>query len=367
MGLGLYIAYRKIKNNLTSLSEHVERNVIKLYEIKKVRNKKRKNLYAKLTDEQKRAIDKFYLKNWGEKIPYNWHQLYTSFTGNFDEKYFPDFLYSSLLERIWNTERYKYALEDKNLLPLICQNINGVVTPKLLVSCVNGLLRDEHYNIINEEIALDILKNYNEVFVKPSIGTCSGNGCKKIRTEKISINVLKKIYNGNFSIQEIIKNHKVLKDLYPYGVNTFRVISYIWNDKINLCPVALRLGKDKNYLDNVHAGGISVGVKESGELMPYAFTEFQEKFSCHPDTKVVFNDYLIPQYKRILESVKLLHANIPYLGIIHWDITIDENNNIVVVEANTYDGSIWLPQFATGRSLFGDDTAGILQMLRKYK
>lgn len=99
MGLGLYVTYKNGKNKLIYLGEIIERKVRKIYEFKKVKNSKRKCLYTELTKEQKEAIDKFYLENYGEKIPYNWHQLYTSFTGNFDEKYFPEFLYIPLLER----------------------------------------------------------------------------------------------------------------------------------------------------------------------------------------------------------------------------------------------------------------------------
>lgn len=158
-----------------------------------------------------------------------------------------------------------------------------------------------------------------------------------------------------------------MKDLYPYGVNTFRVITYIWNNDIKICPIVLRLGRNKNYLDNAHQNGIFIGVKENGGLLPVAFSEFQDRFLKHPDTGVCFENYIIPQIYEIQEKVKLLHSRIPQLGIIHWDITINNNNEIVVVEANTVGGGIWLPQMAHGKSLFGEDCAEILQMLKKHK
>lgn len=367
MGLGLYVTYKNGKNKLIYLGEIIERKVRKIYEFKKVKNSKRKCLYTELTKEQKEAIDKFYLENYGEKIPYNWHQLYTSFTGNFDEKYFPEFLYIPLLERLWNSSRYKYALEDKNLLPLITSNQTGIRTPEILVSCINGILRDTKFNFINITEAEKIIKTNEKVFIKPSIDSGSGVGCKILASNNMVIKDLINKYNGNFCIQEIIECEESLKKLYPYGVNTFRVISYIWENEIKVCPIVLRIGKSKNYLDNAHAGGIFVGVKESGRLISCAFNEFQQRFYKHPDTNIVFENYEIPKVSELIENIKILHRRIPYLNIIHWDATIDENKKVVIIEANTYDGSIWIAQMAHGKSVFGDDTAGILQMLRKHK
>lgn len=64
-------------------------------EFKKVKESRRKRIYENilLTDIEKKKIDEFYLKNYGKKIPYEWHKLYKSYTGKFDERYFPEFLY----------------------------------------------------------------------------------------------------------------------------------------------------------------------------------------------------------------------------------------------------------------------------------
>lgn len=48
-------------------------------------------------------------------------------------------------------------------------------------------------------------------------------------------------YNGNFLIQECIVNHESLKKLHPESLNTFRVMTYIWNGKIYHCFIILRM------------------------------------------------------------------------------------------------------------------------------
>lgn len=350
-----------------NLAEIAIRKIGKIHEYKKVNDKRRKELYANLTMEQQKAIDTFYIKNYGEKIPYNWHRLYTSYTGNFDLKYFPEFLGIPLLERIWNLNKYKYAFADKNVLPLLIKKVGNVVIPEIILTCTNGMLRDNNFEVINEDKATKILSQYEKVFIKPSVDSSSGIGCEIVSTEGLSLDDKKKFYRGNYCIQSVIKNNLALKKVYPYSVNTFRVISYIWNDDIKICPIVLRMGRNKRYLDNAHQDGIFIGVKDNGLLMPCAFSEFQDRFYSHPDTGIVFENYVIPKYEEIIKTTKLLHYRIPQLGIISWDITINEKNEIVLIEANTVAGSYWLPQMAHGKSLFGDDCDGILQMIKKNK
>lgn len=62
--------------------------------------------------------------------------------------------------------------------------------------------------------------------------------------------------------------------LYSEAVNTFRVITYLWDGEVFHVPLALRIGQGGSYLDNAHAGGMFIGVNDLGELNDEAFTEF---------------------------------------------------------------------------------------------
>ena len=64
-------------------------------EIAKFRDPKRTAILkqANLTDSQKRAIDDFYVENYGKKIPYTWHRHNLAISGNFDVRFFPELLF----------------------------------------------------------------------------------------------------------------------------------------------------------------------------------------------------------------------------------------------------------------------------------
>ena len=73
-------------------------------EIAKFRDPKRTAILeqADLTDGQKRAIDDFYVENYGKKIPYTWHRHNLAISGNFDVRFFPELLFIPEFERYMN-------------------------------------------------------------------------------------------------------------------------------------------------------------------------------------------------------------------------------------------------------------------------
>lgn len=345
-------------------------------EIKKFQDPRRVEIYSKvnLSEEQKNEIDSFYLKFYGAKVPYTWHRHFYAMTGKFDKKYFPELLFIPEYESLMNSDKYTYALADKNITQLLFNN-NIVKMPKVKFSCANGIMRDQNLRIINKEKAASILNDIGKCFIKPTVDSCSGQGCqlldchngKDVISDKKVLNIIDNI-GTDFVVQECIQCHKSVKDLHPESVNTFRVISYIApSGEIHHTPVIMRIGRGKNFLDNAHAGGIFIGISDDGDLLDYATTEFNDKFYIHPDSNVKFKGYKIPLVRKVIEKSKELHAMIPQIGCINFDFTINEDGDVVLIELNLNGGSIWLPQMAWGKGAFGDDTEDILLFLKSKR
>lgn len=129
-----------------------------------------------LSKEQKEEIDKFYLENYGKKIDYCWHQNYATHSGKFDYKYFPELLYIPAFERFENQNKDMVSVvSDKNILPVFAKAA-GVRMPKTIVACTNGIYKDDDFNILSETEAFERLRQM-EGFIKPSVDSCSGEGC----------------------------------------------------------------------------------------------------------------------------------------------------------------------------------------------
>lgn len=349
----------------------IRKTLVGYGEYKNIRRKKKLIDSVHLTVEQEAEIDRFFKTCYGKKLSKSWHKLYQSYTGQYQYNYFPEILFSTKLEPLANPYRVAEFLGDKNLLHCFFGKIDGLHIPYTFVSCTRGVLRDGDNKLIDFDMATEMLKNIGSCVIKKTVDTSSGrdvmvadivDGYDK-KSEQAVVDLLGS-FGKNFVIQEKITQSKVLNELNASSLNTFRVITYILDDQIKVCPIALRLGRNNADKDNIHYGGISIGVNFNGELKKYAFSEYGEKHFMHPDSQIVFEGKKIPQIDALIEKAKELHQHMPYLGIISWDLSLDSEDMPVLIEMNTTGQSAWFCQMVNGEPLFGDDTAKILQKIR---
>lgn len=323
-----------------------------------------------LSEDDILRIDQYWKAHYGKRICKAWHRYYMSFSGNLDEKYFPQIIYSTKLEHRLNPWYYTLVLHDKNLLNTLfgdtvrCPFVYGK-------KCGNNYFDADGAPVAYSDFVKK-LTNIGKVVIKPTTGSSSGSGIRIcIINDGIDaltgqpIEVILNFYKTDYNIQEYIKQSKVLSKINPDSINTFRVITYIANNRINIAPIAMRFGRKGSCVDNIHAGGLSIGVNEDGRLKKYAFLEFGERFERHPDTNVVFEDYYIPSIDKVMETSVMLHKKLPCLGMISWDFTLGENDEVVLLEVNLKGQSVWFLQEVHGKGLFGENTEYMLQIMKR--
>lgn len=365
---------KKIKQFLLWQLDNLEHINAVIGEKKKFRDKRRVEICnsTKLSQEQIDSVEKLYKNNYGKKIPLTWHKSYTAYTGRFDKYYFPEILYIPEFERYMNyNQSLANVLEDKNLLYVFAKASN-VRMPRMYLSCQAGIYKDAENKVLDFEKACALISNIGVCFAKPSIGTDSGRGCEvyclvngtDTKSGKTSGMLLKDL-GKNFTIQERLVCHESIRKIYDGSVNTFRIMTYRWKNQIIVAPIIMRIGRGGSYLDNAHAGGMFIALSDDGTLHKTAFTEFKEEFVEHPDSKLKFEGYRIPLLPNVVDAVKRMHYSLPAIGVINWDMTLDESGQPVLIEANVNGGSIWLFQMAHGCGVFGERTPEILRWLHK--
>ncbi len=329
----------------------------------------------KWTKEQKREFNDFWKKNYGKKISSRWHKLYEASNGVHKVDYLPEIIYSTKIEPKFNNYSYCKVFGDKNLNDLFFnEKICGVRTPQIYLFNSYGRFYNSERNLISKQKAVEILGNIGEAVIKPTVDSSSGknviivnmvNG-RNVRNGD-SVSDILEIYKNNFVVQERIKPHSELSTLYPNSINTFRVTSYIIGDKIAVAPISLRMGGNGGEVDNIHAGGMSIAVSNDGALAKKAYRlGYGDSFKCfeqHPDTAVKFDGYKISFINKLISTAKRLHEMTANIGIISWDLTIDADGDIVVIEANFKGQSVWFPQMLSGESFFGENMADMLNKI----
>lgn len=361
-----------VKNAICDVTDDLLAGRAHKVEIAKFRDPKRAAILeqADLTNGQKRAIDDFYVENHGKKIPYTWHRHNLAIFGNFDKRFFPELLFIPEFERYMNRpSEYATVFEDKNLLHLFADKA-GVRTTRSLLTRTAGIHRDANMKELTEREALGFVGSVGKCFAKPTVGTCSGQSCGAYdfgdgadKGTGLETKTLLDELRTDFSFQEPKTCHRSISAFHPESVNTLRIMTYRWRDELRVLPMLMRIGCGKSAVDNAHAGGVFIGVSDRGLLAPSALTEFNERFTKHPDTGVVFDGYRIFGAEKVIGAAEQMHATMPQVGIVSRDFTVDEDGEPLVIEANIR-GSIWIPQMANGVPGFGDAAADILRWLR---
>lgn len=364
--------YVWLEKALLSLISVFWKLFILIHEYKNIFSKRKIFKQVQLTPTQKKQIDAFYLENYGKKIPYWWHRLYQSYTGKFDHQYIPEIIFSTRIEPETNDRIKVFQFENKNMISVLFGHVDGIHLPRTFLFRCEGCFYDKDRCAISEKAAIAMLNAQSEepleAVIKKAVDSSSGRGVRFLRLHRgvdlASGEALEQIFErmgSDFVIQEKIVQHPAIEKIYPHAINTLRVITYRVGGEYHVAPIVLRIGRGGGNVDNAHAGGIFIGVKDDGTLMDEAYTEYQLRFKEHPDTRLVFDGYQLPAIDKVKEMAKKLHGQIPTTGYVSWDFSVNPDEDIVLIEANMNSQSVWISQMAHGESFFKENTARILQ------
>ncbi len=324
------------------------------------------------TSEQQIAFDNYWIENYGKKIKPYWHKLYEKCSGVFNIEYLPEYLYSTKIEFQLNPFKKSQVLADKSLTEILYSKF--VLVPSTYGLNSDGIYYGTNRKVISESHLILELKNCGICIIKPTVGSSSGKSIQlldirngvDVNTNRSILDIFRK-FEKNFIIQERINQNYELSTIYPYSLNTLRIITFISEESIQTGPITLRMGTDGKIVDNIHAGGLAIYVNDVGELSPKAYRlgygDNTISYGMHPDTGIVFRGYKLSFIPKLIEKAKALHSYTPGLGIISWDFAYDMNSNIVLIESNTLGQSVWFPQMISGIPLFKDKTKQMLAVI----
>lgn len=339
---------------------------------------KKTNKKNVLTKEQKKEIDRFYKKYYGKKISYIWHNCFTKYSGKFDVKYIPTDLFKNYLYSLKTKDKNYYKiLQDKNFLYNIAKSAD-IKIPKRYFYSINNLFFDSGDNMISKETFYNKISDIGEAFIKPTSIEFTGNAqnCRLINVingidtySKTKIkDIIDKYYKMDFIVQEKIVCHKSISALYSKSVNTFGLTTLILNNEIKTMKTVLKIGMNGNIFDygGTKSKGLLIPIKEDGTLYDRAFclNEKKEHFA-HPDTGIVFKNYKIDLFPKVLEAAKKFQSAVPWMPFCGIDFVINDKGDALIVEME--EPSCAVIQSILGESFFGDDTEQILSYLKNKK
>lgn len=321
--------------------------------------KKRAKKIQKKTNFSKDFREKVvpYWKKFGVKPKKFWYRIYWGKDEPADPRYIPNDIWFRRIIPHYNHLLFAQALQDKCLHNLL---LPGVRRPETVVKNISGLFYDDALHLMDEEEAIRRCMACERYIVKPSVGSGEGADVNFYNGSCLSEEETKQMFarykNRNFIVQEPVRQHKVLADIYDKSLNTIRVVTFVHKGEVHVLSAIIRMGAGGCEVDNLSKGGYACRIKEDGSLESYAFDRNVNWIEKHP-SGAVFAEIKIPRFDHFLEVVKTAAKKTPHFAILGWDFAIDEEGEPVFIEYNVIPGQSF--QMGSGPT-FGEMTDEVL-------
>lgn len=286
---------------------------------------------VRIVDHKVKSLIKKYCRDYFGKESYWPHlALYTEIRGEFIRGWIPeDYYWLDLLPK-WNPYPHNMVCNFKTF----DYRLFGDFVVKPVFSIISGQFFNSDFQWVSMRDAIAFLNEYNStIVVKEEFGR-GGKEVYFINSLEFEPEKLSK--RKNYVIQPFIEQYKVLNELYPGSVNTFRVNTFIENDgSISIRFVMLRFGANGSKVDNLASGGKYLFLNSKGVPSEEAYDKLGFGIgSRHENTGYRFLDLEIPMYELMLEKCKDAHRKFPYVRLIGWDVCIDKTGVPRLLEWN---------------------------------
>jgi len=301
-------------------SSHKKTALKILKSIESVKGKTDKKL-IKLSDEY--ATD---VLGWKVYAPYLY--VYSAINQEFKEGWIPDNYYGRIV--VPKLQGNYGTIADYNALT--SRLFKSSQFPDYMYY-TNGLWISPEYQILSNKEVVDMAINENIELLYKTDNSKRGKGIHILKRNNFNIEKLELLGNG--VLKKYINQHTFFQDITPNSVATVRMTSVI-NDKgiVTVKACYLRVGRNSDtHVKSSSQIRIPVNIS-NGVLDKYGYTTNWLQIDKHPDTNFLFESKQIPDFNKFVDTTTNLHKMVPFTRTIGWDMIIDVNNEVKVMEWN---------------------------------
>ena len=173
--------------------------------------------------------------------------------------------------------------------------------------------------------------------------------------------ILSLFRRDDYFVEEYCSQGSFERQLWPYSVNTIRIVTLAYHNDVRVAAAFQRIGIDReNCVDNVCAGSLYAAIDlKTGELSaarsraPGNFIERDRTpkwFKKHPGTDAQIEGVRIPNWTALCDEIRELHRKLAFTEIefIAWDVALLDDG-FKIIEANTSCGMRILQTFGGAR------------------
>lgn len=326
---------------------------------------KEANLLEDMNQDVIDEIQGYWEEHSKKKIDPTTNLAFYNLTGRVEPRVVSQIEFNRDILLMLNDQKHFKFYEDKNVYDLL---IESEYAPDTILKRVNGQYFDKNSKTISRGDAFRILFNTKEDLIVKESCSNDAKGVEKIyyrkngfyfNNKKVDLRNIEDIWGNDIIIQRVIKQHPMMAEPHKHSVNTFRMITLRYDNKINYLLTYAKFGVDGSIKDN-ESDFIGVPVSEEGKFGDYGMDYKGRMYEEHPTTGFKFKDLgQVPNFDEYIELIKRLHDRILHQNYVTWDIAMGADGKPIFIEMN-FRGAIWFYQFISEKPLFGEYTDDIL-------
>ena len=205
----------------------------------------------------------------------------------------------------------------------------------------------------DSDVFKDFCEKHDSFICTPLKGNC-GAGVHIIRIAESSVKICdifqSLISQGSWIIEELILQNKAIAAFNESSINTVRFPSFRHGGRIEVAYPCMRFGRQGSIVDNAGQGGVFVSIDvNTGEIITDGYDERGNSYSVHPDSRLPFKGFMIPQWGELLEEIRKAHLSLPEEQVyVAFDFALSEKG-WMIVEGNW--GDFILQQASMNRGM----------------
>ncbi len=193
-------------------------------------------------------------------------------------------------------------------------------------------------------------KRFSRFIYKP-LAAHSGLGIKIVAAA--DIDVVKFFENslmlGPFVVEELIEQGAEVAAMHPDCINSFRVVTFVVNGRVDILGVTWRIGVGNADVDNAGAGGIYASVDpQTGIVQTDARNYKGDHYLYHPNSGVAIIGFQLPQWEEAKKFIQKVATHRSGTTLISWDLAysnkgwclveVNDNGDWSIIQSNKKEG-----------------------------
>ncbi|MDY3007204.1 hexapeptide transferase [Anaerococcus sp. AGMB00486] len=195
--------------------------------------------------------------------------------------------------------------------------------------------------LFTKDSTLEQFKNFiskHDVFFTKESNGMFGLGVNKIYSKDIKDieTTYNDLRNKSTLCEEYLTQCKELKEFNDSSINSLRVVTIRKaNNEVEVVGGLLRIGRKGRIADNFHHMGICAYLDpKEGIVSTMGIDKTYTRHVVHPDSRKQIVGFKVPHWHDVVKTVKEAALLVPEVRYIGWDVVINEDYKVVLVEGN---------------------------------